>query len=751
MKPTYMKAATSRQTSGSRLAITAVMLLVIMPLIVKAPLLLGYLDADPLLLYSGIAHVLVPGPFSHFTPYPTIDPNIGFTSHALGHRAALDVLSGKWPWWNHFEGVGAPLAGEMQSAALFPLGWLLYFKDGQLYMHLSLQIIAGLSTYCLLKRLGVGPVGAIPAALAFEFNGTFSWLANAVINPIAFLPLTLLGVEKAFDHASRGHGGGTFWLTIGLSAALYSGFPEVAYLNGLLILAWTLVRMSSIAPEMRFRFLIRICIAGLAALAIAAPILVAFIDYLPHSFVDSHGGEGFLHVHLASVYFISTFIPYIFGGIFGDPAHVSFWANVGGYASITLVTLAIYALFGDNNRRLRILLALWIFVTLGLSYGLPGLAALLHVIPGLKISAFYRYLPPSWEFSLCVLAAFSLHDMRTHIQTGRLALACAATFAMVVIAAMLMVRGGAYPHGRYALSATAFAAGIAALLAASLLPWLTGPRKIALISTLLVIESAAYFWLPTMSNPAKGVVDHNGVQFLQQNLGYQRYVTLGPISPNYGSFFGIAAINHNDLPIPERWTKYVSNHLDSNAPPILFTGSTRIDPNGPTPLDNLIKNLDYYRAVGTRYVLASGDVSAQIGAANKSALKQVYADDTMYIYELSGYRQYFTAPNCTLDIADRNDVQASCSKPGTLTRLELQMPGWHAHVDGHSTSITQVDELFQQVPLPQGTSQITFAFRPPYIAWAFALAVLGFVILVLSAISVRPATSRAGESARSFP
>ena len=55
---------------------------------------------------------------------PTIDPNVAFTSQALGIRAAHDWLSGHIPWWNAFEATGVPLAGEMQSAALF-LPWIL--------------------------------------------------------------------------------------------------------------------------------------------------------------------------------------------------------------------------------------------------------------------------------------------------------------------------------------------------------------------------------------------------------------------------------------------------------------------------------------------------------------------------------------------------------------------------------------------------------------------------------------------------
>jgi len=39
---------------------------------------------------------------------PLIDPSIGSYHEALGFRAIDDLLHGKMPWWNPFEGVGVP-------------------------------------------------------------------------------------------------------------------------------------------------------------------------------------------------------------------------------------------------------------------------------------------------------------------------------------------------------------------------------------------------------------------------------------------------------------------------------------------------------------------------------------------------------------------------------------------------------------------------------------------------------------------
>ena len=132
-----------------------------------------------------------------------IDPNVGFITQPLGHLAAMDLLHGHFPWWNYFQGLGQPLAGEMQSAALFPLTLLFALPSGLLWFHISLEIIAGVSTYFFVKKLGISSLLATTAGMLFSLNGTFSWLGNAVLNPVAFLPMLLLGIELIIEKSQE--------------------------------------------------------------------------------------------------------------------------------------------------------------------------------------------------------------------------------------------------------------------------------------------------------------------------------------------------------------------------------------------------------------------------------------------------------------------------------------------------------------------------------------------------------------------
>ncbi len=701
-------------------------LLVFLPILAKIPLLFGWLQSNPLLIYSGLQHSIRPGPFGGL---PTIDPNIGFTSHALGRRAALDVLSGHIPWWNPFEGIGAPLAGGMQSAALFPLTWLLALPQGQLYEHIVLQIIAGLATYGLLRKLALARLPAFIGAALFAFNGTFAWLGNAVINPIAFLPVVLLGIEIATSRAKQGRAGGMALITLGLAASLYAGFPEVAYLNGLLAAVWTLLRLATAESRaIALRLLVKVGAGGIAGLAIAAPILIAFFDYLPMAEVGDHHADGFLFQHLSPVFLALMGLPYLLGGIFaGGPDQ--FWGTVGGYSGCGLLALAVAGLFGRRQRSLRLLLGGWTLVALGLTYGVAWLGFVVAVVPGFSIVALFRYLPASWSMCLCVLAALACDDLMATGRRRAIVIGAAVLLAALAVALFLFHAGG-YSIRSSRTARLGDGVAVACFVAAiSIIGW---PRLSARFRTfglgaVVLAEAIILFMIPVMATPRSGVVEQGGISFLQKNIGLGRIATLGPISPNYGSYFGVAEVNHNDLPVPRAWVDYVKLHLDPFAHPILFIGFIDQDPAAPPTRITFLAHQDQYAAIGVRYLVGLPDTVVP----KESGLTQVFEDQVMRIFALPNSAPYFSASGCILDIADRESVTATCAAPAELSRLELWMPGWGVSVNDMEQELRRSGEVFQSVSLPLGRSVVRFRFEPPFMAWGYVLALCGLLALVL--------------------
>ena len=257
-------------------------------------------------------------------------PNTGYITQPLGHLAAQDLLHGHLPFWNYFEGLGAPLLGEMQSAALLPLTLLFALPSGLLWFHMSLELIAGISTYFLARRLSVPVIFATMAGLLFALNGTFAWLGNAVLNPVAFLPMLVLGIEMIYEAAAKG-GVRKGWYVAALAFALslYAGFPEVAYLDGLFCLGWAIVRFFSLERSIRIVAVRRIGLAGVVGGVLALPVLVPFYDYLKVAYVGPHSGGAESLIHLP-IHATSMFIdPYIYGASSQIPTPTATGAGSG--------------------------------------------------------------------------------------------------------------------------------------------------------------------------------------------------------------------------------------------------------------------------------------------------------------------------------------------------------------------------------------------------------------------------------------
>ncbi len=708
------------------------MAVIVLPIVLKIHLLVGLFSADPLYVYGGLTTMLrgkiLPG-------LSSIDPNVGTVSQALGRVAALDLLRGRLPWWNFYQGVGGPLAGEMQSAALFPLTPLLALPDGQLYLHILLQIIAGVSTLFLARRLGLSAFASCLAAILFECNGTFCWLANAAINPIAFLPLVLLGVETVRGRVQTGERGGWVWIALGIALSLYAGFPEVAYLDGLLILAWTLVRTAGLAGAERPRFLGRAAIGALTGLLLAAPILIAFLDFLPDAFVGHHDGKGYSQTYLPPASLLSVALPYAFGFIFqgGGLFPLGFWTKVGGYAGVGPLVLAACAGFGGRHRPLRLLLIGWVIVTLSASFGLPGVADLVRLIPGIGIANFARFLPPSWEFCLAVLAALAVDDLKAlslEKVRRRLRFALPAVLGFLGLGVALLLPALPRDHlPGFVFPSLAGSFVFAAIMLAGFWRAGSGALPARAIGAICALEAILCFLLPTFANPRHVRLAADGVAFLRDNIGDQRFFTLRPLQPNYGAYFGIASVNNQDLPLPRGWVAFVADRLDDNTDPMAFDGANRIDPGGRSAAANFLKNEANFEEIGVKYLLTPGG-AAPAGWAG-SDMTRVFADPVMTIYQLPNPRPYFSAEGCVLQVASRNSLTANCGAASMLSRLEYYAAGWSVRVNGREQAVTRAGTIFQQADLPAGQAAIEFDFTPPFMSAGYAAFAAGLLLLLM--------------------
>ena len=588
-----------------------VLLLLFLPFVSHIPLWLLQRSNDPIWFYSGLALNPVPA------GSPFLDPNVGFTSQALGGLAAHDWLHGVVPWWNSYTGVGMPLAGELQPGAFFlPFNLLLLLPEGILWQQISMQIIAGLATYALLRELGLTRLAACMGGAFFSLNGTIAWAPGpaAVYCTLPFLPLLLLGVERA----RKPQQGAASILIIGIATAgsLLAGFPEPACISALPVLAWGLYRMAFQSDPW---MLVRRAVVGLAlGMLVAAPLLIAFVDYMRQS--ESFGIHNVGEQSIPAAAFAATLMPYVYG-LLGTQFHsiplALIWDSTGGYTSILLILLAIVGLRSKSaDRGLRILLLAWILVAFGKTFGLQPVMALMNYLPLMKQTNFFRYSTPSWELALIILAAFGLDDFLNHTPGKRWPFLSAVGLLVIAIAVAWPLRAfwerpRAFVPVSFLPLGLSVAWALTGLLAVFLL-WelLHAERRRVALACLLVFDAALMFMVPQSTSTRGNQIDMPAVRFLRDHQDLSRVYTMGPMRPNYGAYFQVASINHNVEPVPKLWANYVESNLLPGFSSVdlseTFWPGVMPDGEGQKALSQYLPN---YLNLGVRYIVANAGQS----------------------------------------------------------------------------------------------------------------------------------------------
>ena len=725
----------------SRPAARYVAAVILAVLVANALPLAGVVSNTP---YENRISLQTKAPDTWMRGFYTIDPNDGFTAEALGKAAVRSWLHGDIPYWNSNEGLGTPLAGEMQSGAFSPFVMLMVFHRGLLFAHILLEMIAGLATLFFLRRLRVHWVAATACAVLFALNGTFAWLTNAAFAPIAFLPVVLLGVERSVERARRGAAAGFGWIAAGLGLSLVAGFPEIAFLDGLLVALWAVIRLFDLERGRRMAFVRKLATGVALGGMLAAPAMIAFVDFLGQANVGGHSG-GLSETHLQSGYLFTLILPYGTGTIFGslNGSNGQFWSNVGGYLGFGIVVLALYGLLGARFRRAKVVLFVFALAVVLRIFGvLHVLITLWNTIPGVDQTALYRYAPPALAFATVILAAFGLDRICRGERNWRDVSIVGVLSSLLLLGAGLQARRALrvvtdlkdrHPIAVVSVIGALVVAGglvLCMVLAAR------RPRLRVVAGALVAFEAIVLFGLPQMSAGRNIILDEQPIQFLHENLGINRFFSTGPIAPNYGSYLGLAQLNVNDLPTPKKWDDYVKANLSQNADSTNFTGTFSPDPTGPDSLHEFFLNIKSYEAVGVRYLLTRRTAVTEPEAA-EFGLRRVFVSETTEIYELSSPATYFAADNCTLTFGDRQSVSADCAAPSKLTRLELWMPGWSATVNGNDAAVSTVANTFQSVALPAGKSEVTFQFEPPHVRLGWIASFLAALVLIAQIPALR--------------
>lgn len=713
---------------------TPIMLIILAVLVANASYLTGLADPNTISWTANISQVFCHGTCAR----PAIDPNVGFITQALGHLSAMDLLHGHLPWWNYFEGLGQPLVGEMQSAALFPLTLLLALPSGLLWFHICLEVLAGVSTFLLAKRLGLPALFATAGGALFALNGTYAWLGNSVLNPIAFLPMLILGIEMLFDGARDGSRKGWYVAAIALALSIYAGFPEVAYFDGLFAGGWAVVRFFDLPGHVRLTAARRLGLAGLVGLVLALPVLIPFYDFAKVANVGIHTG-GVAGVAHMSVHEVPMFFdPYIYGTLLANPKALVFW-DIGGYFTASVTVLALVGLFGRRLRPLRIFLGAWVLAAAMGTFNTLDMRHLWNVLPLVKTATFARYVMPSCELAMILLSVLAIADLATSQRLRRVIVLSSASILLLLAWGVYEARAGnegLVLGGKTRLFYLAFhAMPFVAALAILAVCWFVKGRVVPFaVAGVLVLESIFMFTVPAIQAPNSVVVDQAPITFLQQHQGQYRYLDLFVLTPNWGSQYGVNSLAAIDLPFPKAFTNLIQTQLYPGLTPdnqfVIHNGLTDI-----IAMQNQVANhFAAYQGTSTKYLMMPPGVTL-VPSLAALGVHQVFGDDHASIFEIPHPRPFFStaSTSCTITSTDVNVARVNCPRgPTTLLRTELSMAGWQASVNGRSVEIATVDGVYQSVTVPKGPSTVTYRFLPPHEKYAVLAGLLAALFLAIS-------------------
>jgi hypothetical protein len=242
------------------------------------------------------------------------------------------------------------------------------------------------------------------------------------------------------------------------------------------------------------------------------------------------------------------------------------------------------------------------------------------------------------------------------------------------------------------------------------------------------LDAVAMFTLPQLSAPRSVTVDAGPAQFLAAHLGSDRFFSMWVYHADYGSYFGLASLDSDDLPVPDQWADYVRANLAPDADPTIFDGR-RVEKGGPDAAADLQRHLAAYEQAGVRFVLSqTGTEPFGTGADLVDGVSRVYADPLVTIYQLPAPLPFFRTRGgtCSLHTQGAGAVTASCSGPATLVRAELALPGWSATVNGRPVEVGN-DGGLQEVSLGGGSSSVSFDYSPAHLGLGEGLAGAGFL------------------------
>ena len=345
------------------------------------------------------------------------------------------IQDGVFPFWNPYNGFGAPLFANYQLGLLYPPNYILgllnalggasWVAYGYSLLIVAHVIWTGMGMLRLMERLGANRLGQIIGALAFQLSGYLVGRAEffSMVYAIAWLPWIIYAVDlispvvlsKQTDGKVKNIGLLSLFLTFQLLAghAQLTWYTiQIAFIYG----GWSAYRHQKIRGLVKWLgiYLLAGGVAGLSA----SFQLIPTAEYLLESQRSSaYDPVNAMNYSFWPWRFFTLFAP----DFFGNPADGNYWGYAAFwedalYIGILPLMSAIGTIFLPENKRgwegKNIILFFWVIIFISILLALGGNTPIFPFLFN-HIPTFDMFQAPTrymiWaEFSLSILAGIGI-------------------------------------------------------------------------------------------------------------------------------------------------------------------------------------------------------------------------------------------------------------------------------------------------------------------------------------------------------
>jgi Bacterial membrane protein YfhO len=733
------------------------------------------------------------------------------------------LRAGKIPMWNPYNANGIPHLANYQSAifSLFNLPfYILSFRLALVASAFAKLFALGFFTFLFLRSLGLRRMACWVGATAFMFNGlNIVWLNFLNTSIVVCLPASLYFIEKTVsrfknaisqpDQQPRAYSTSMLWplvgLTVSLAIGLLGGHPDTFIFCLLLIVAYTIFRLTQLFLQLRrnqgkfgelWLLAGRLVLSGVLAAGLAAVQIVPFLEYVSISAALGRAvGPGFVSLR-ADLWPLLIF-PDLFGVGSGSYQAINgpgLWTNYNEanstYAGGLVVFLTLLSI-GFIRRDKRIIFFLGtIAVWAACAYNMWGFGSLLAWIPGIKVVAIQRS-QLIWLMSASCCAALAVHHL-LGLKRER-ATAAGLGAAILGLAFLAGSIAGAFwllqQHLDLILpAASQFLNEVPAHIATMSVTMIAGILCVVMISMVeqsaLKLSMAGVIVLAIFLETGYLLKGYNtttsdalffpatpSLQQLENIVGNDRVVMVGPntIPPDTNMIYKIPLLTSYDA-MGVSWqslllTAEFGAQMSKVTPTAAVIFGARYvlisDPkmqlsaqfelvatlagNGRLYRDNASPSA-YYTVNQARFASTDDDAFAMVQQADFDPAKTVVL---MTDAGPTGGADAATPAMAKSAQVVAEEPTTTKLKTNCVTRCYLVItvtyyPGWKARVNGVESPILRANYAFNAIELGPGESSVEFYYDPDSFKYGLLITILAFIAgLVCILTSIQPGSSLA--------